>query len=149
MLYLCQKICHCLHSHKILSIKNLIRNNTSHNAIFQVLTTRDTRPSASTKHVYMDLCLQRSLLRTVLMKGFHLLVWTLCVRSVRDTQCGFKLFTRRSAALLFPNLHVQRWCGFRLCPFLRLYRVTVPYSKILYKYTPTLYVVHNEPGVGG
>ncbi len=43
------------------------------------------------------------------MHGFHLLVDALCVRGIRDTQCGFKLFTRRTAARLFPNLHVERW----------------------------------------
>ena len=43
------------------------------------------------------------------MFGFHFLVWFLCVRGVRDTQCGFKLFSRPSAQLLFYNQHVERW----------------------------------------
>lgn len=43
------------------------------------------------------------------MKGFHFLVWFLCVRGVRDTQCGFKLMTRPAARKLFTNLHVERW----------------------------------------
>ena len=30
-------------------------------------------------------------------------------RRVRDTQCGFKLFTRRSGRQLFGLLHLQRW----------------------------------------
>jgi dolichyl-phosphate beta-glucosyltransferase len=51
----------------------------------------------------------RSFLRTFLMIGFHLLVQLLAVRSIRDTQCGFKLFTRAAAAKLFPRLHVERW----------------------------------------
>lgn len=29
---------------------------------------------------------------------------------VRDTQCGFKLFTRRTAAVLASNQRLQRWC---------------------------------------
>jgi dolichyl-phosphate beta-glucosyltransferase len=43
------------------------------------------------------------------MKGFHLLVMILCTRSIQDTQCGFKLFTRDVARTLFANLHLNRW----------------------------------------
>ena len=53
----------------------------------------------------------RTLLRNVLMWGFHTLVTVLGgVRKVRDTQCGFKLFTRSTAAVLFEQMHVERWC---------------------------------------
>ncbi|KAL7300245.1 hypothetical protein TKK_0006884 [Trichogramma kaykai] len=52
---------------------------------------------------------KRSLFRLFLMYGFHFLVWLLCVRSVHDTQCGFKLLTRASARLVFTALHVERW----------------------------------------
>jgi len=52
---------------------------------------------------------QRKWYRNVLMHGFHIAVDLICVRGIRDTQCGFKLFTRRTAAVLFPNLHVERW----------------------------------------
>ncbi|GFN97983.1 dolichyl-phosphate beta-glucosyltransferase [Plakobranchus ocellatus] len=52
---------------------------------------------------------RRSLFRTVLMIGFHFVVWFFCVRGIRDTQCGFKLLTRGAALLLFRNLHVERW----------------------------------------
>lgn len=40
---------------------------------------------------------------------FLLLVNTLCVRGVRDTQCGFKLFTRATALELFLFMHIERW----------------------------------------
>lgn len=43
------------------------------------------------------------------MHGFHLLVWLFAVRRIRDTQCGFKLFTRSSARTLFALMHVERW----------------------------------------
>lgn len=52
---------------------------------------------------------QRSFLRNILMKGFHFIVWFTGVRSIRDTQCGFKLFTRKTAYRLFSSIHVQRW----------------------------------------
>jgi len=63
----------------------------------------------SRAHLEEESIAQRSVFRTFLMKGFHLIVWLLCVRSVRDSQCGFKLFTRPAALLIFSNLHVERW----------------------------------------
>ena len=54
---------------------------------------------------------KRSLLRNILMWGFHFLVsFVGGIRGIRDTQCGFKLFTRSTAKTLFGNLHVERWC---------------------------------------
>ena len=43
------------------------------------------------------------------MYGFHFLVWLFCVKGIRDTQCGFKLFTRSAAFKAFSNLHIERW----------------------------------------
>lgn len=40
----------------------------------------------------------RSLARTFLMICFHLIVYIFTVKTVRDTQCGFKLFTRGAAS---------------------------------------------------
>jgi dolichyl-phosphate beta-glucosyltransferase len=51
----------------------------------------------------------RAFYRTVLMHGFHFLVTILCTNQIKDTQCGFKLFTRDTAQLLFSNLHLERW----------------------------------------
>jgi len=31
------------------------------------------------------------------------------IRNIKDTQCGFKLFTRKSGRLLFANVHLERW----------------------------------------
>ncbi|KAL6742534.1 hypothetical protein Aduo_015677 [Ancylostoma duodenale] len=63
----------------------------------------------SRAHLEAEAVATRSFLRTILMHGFHLLVWLFSSRTVRDTQCGFKLFTRASAARVFPVLHVERW----------------------------------------
>lgn len=41
---------------------------------------------------------ERSFFRTILMVGFHLLVRIFAVATIRDTQCGFKLFTRAAVA---------------------------------------------------
>lgn len=63
----------------------------------------------SRAHLEEESIAQRSIIRTFLMYGFHFLVWFLCVHGIRDTQCGFKLFTRSAARLLFCNLHIHRW----------------------------------------
>lgn len=43
------------------------------------------------------------------MYGFHLIVYILCVRGIKDTQCGFKMLTRSAAATLFQLMHIERW----------------------------------------
>ena len=55
----------------------------------------------SRSHLEKESIADRSLLRTILMLGFHMLVYTFGVKSVKDTQCGFKLFSRRVARLCF------------------------------------------------
>ncbi|XP_041864969.1 dolichyl-phosphate beta-glucosyltransferase [Melanotaenia boesemani] len=63
----------------------------------------------SRAHLEKESVAQRSVFRTFLMFGFHFLVWFFCVRGIRDTQCGFKLFTREAALKTFSSLHVERW----------------------------------------
>uniref|UniRef100_A0A3B4B0F5 Dolichyl-phosphate beta-glucosyltransferase n=1 Tax=Periophthalmus magnuspinnatus TaxID=409849 RepID=A0A3B4B0F5_9GOBI len=62
----------------------------------------------SRAHLEKESVAQRSLFRTFLMLGFHFLVWFFCVRGIKDTQCGFKLFTREAAVKTFSCLHVER-----------------------------------------
>ena len=53
---------------------------------------------------------RRSMIRNILMRGFHAVVQIVGgVEGVRDTQCGFKLFRRREALVLFKQLHLERW----------------------------------------
>ena len=57
---------------------------------------------------------ERSIPRSCLMHMFHFCVaFTFCIThrptSVRDTQCGFKLFTREAALRTFSNIHLERW----------------------------------------
>ncbi|XP_015904227.1 dolichyl-phosphate beta-glucosyltransferase [Parasteatoda tepidariorum] len=63
----------------------------------------------SRAHLEKEAIASRSFFRTILMYGFHFLVWLFAVRSVRDTQCGFKMFTREAGIILFAILHVERW----------------------------------------
>ncbi|KAK9473752.1 nucleotide-diphospho-sugar transferase [Dipodascopsis tothii] len=52
---------------------------------------------------------KRSYVRNFMMHGFHSFLYVFGIRSVRDTQCGFKLFTRKAAVQIFPNMHNEGW----------------------------------------
>jgi len=58
----------------------------------------------SRAHMEKDSVAQRKCHRTVLMYGFHFFVYALFQSHIRDTQCGFKLFTR----------DVARWVSTRV-----------------------------------
>ena len=65
----------------------------------------------SRKHLQSDAVATRKWYRNVLMYGFHFLVSSLTgISHIKDTQCGFKLFTRPTAQYLFVNQHLRRWC---------------------------------------
>jgi dolichyl-phosphate beta-glucosyltransferase len=63
----------------------------------------------SRAHLQEGSVAQRAFYRTVLMKGMHLCVRLLCTSQIKDTQCGFKLFTRPTADALFSQMHLDRW----------------------------------------
>ncbi|KAI4181502.1 MAG: hypothetical protein LQ346_006768 [Caloplaca aetnensis] len=55
---------------------------------------------------------KRSFLRNLLMHSFHLLLWILTPRAtaaIRDTQCGFKLFSRPALPYIIPYMHSESW----------------------------------------
>ncbi|KFB47700.1 AGAP008315-PA-like protein [Anopheles sinensis] len=70
---------------------------------------RDALAIGSRAHLEQEATAKRTFFRTILMHGFHFLVWTFAVKRVRDTQCGFKLVTRSAARKLFQVMHVERW----------------------------------------
>lgn len=43
------------------------------------------------------------------MYGLHTILRIVGVRHIRDTQCGFKLFTRCAAQKIFPAQHLTTW----------------------------------------
>lgn len=56
--------------------------------------------------------LQRSALRNFLMRSFHLVLTILtppATSRIRDTQCGFKLFTRAALPHIVPYMHAEGW----------------------------------------
>jgi dolichyl-phosphate beta-glucosyltransferase len=63
----------------------------------------------SRAHLQDEAVANRSFFRNLLMYGFHMIVYVLCVRGIRDTQCGFKMCTRSAVRDVFSNLHIERW----------------------------------------
>ncbi|KAJ3669625.1 hypothetical protein LUZ60_011575 [Juncus effusus] len=75
-------------------------------------TTDDVKIAVfgSRAHLEKQALSTRKWYRNFLMKGFHLVVLLTAGPGIRDTQCGFKMFTRSAARKLFPNLRLKRWC---------------------------------------
>ncbi|KAM0787657.1 hypothetical protein ACM66B_003721 [Microbotryomycetes sp. NB124-2] len=59
--------------------------------------------------VRTEAVVKRSFLRNLLMRGFHSYLFVLGIRTIRDTQCGFKLCTRASARAIYPLMHSSGW----------------------------------------
>jgi len=63
----------------------------------------------SRHHLRDQALAKRSWYRSVLMLGFHCIVWILVGGPIKDTQCGFKLFRAQAAKHVFASLHLYRW----------------------------------------
>ncbi len=59
--------------------------------------------------INVDGIVKRPLYRKIPMLIFRLLSSILCNSEIQDTQCGFKLYTRDAAKLIFRGLHLERW----------------------------------------
>ncbi|KAJ7673123.1 glycosyltransferase family 2 protein [Mycena polygramma] len=59
--------------------------------------------------VKTEAVVKRSLLRNILMYGLHTILRIVGVGHIRDTQCGFKLFSRAAAQQIFPAQHLPTW----------------------------------------
>jgi hypothetical protein len=49
------------------------------------------------------------LLRRIFGRAFNLALRMVLGLRYKDTQCGFKAFTRRAAVAVFPLQHIERW----------------------------------------
>ncbi|MGH9676205.1 MAG: dolichyl-phosphate beta-glucosyltransferase, partial [Candidatus Acidiferrum sp.] len=61
---------------------------------------------------WLDVKLQRQrqpLYRQLLGRVFNLALRSVLLLKQKDTQCGFKAFTRRGAAIIFQNQRIERW----------------------------------------
>lgn len=59
--------------------------------------------------VKTDAVVRRSFIRNFLMYGLHTLLYLFGIRTIGDTQCGFKMFTRSAAKEIFPYMHNEGW----------------------------------------
>lgn len=88
----------------------------------------------SRSHLAAESIARRSFFRTILMYGFHMGVRLLTVRTVKDTQCGFKLMPRRIAHILFTHSHIERW-AFDVEILLLAERLKIPIGEIPVRWT--------------
>ncbi|KUK79918.1 MAG: Glycosyl transferase family 2 [Microgenomates bacterium 39_7] len=63
--------------------------------------------------------------RHLMGRGFNFLVRTLAVPGIRDTQCGFKLFSKDATLSLFPHLYIYAPGSERSDPFTGAFDVEV------------------------
>ena len=59
--------------------------------------------------VSTDAVVKRSPIRNLLMHGFHTFIRLLGVSHIKDTQCGFKLFSRQACEKIFTRVHIERY----------------------------------------
>lgn len=85
-------------------------SSTTNNKSSQGLKDLSAVVFGSRAHLEKQALSSRKWYRNFLMKGFHLCVVLVAGRGVRDTQCGFKMFTRAAARKLFVNMRLKRWC---------------------------------------
>lgn len=65
----------------------------------------------SRAHLQQKAEAERTLFRNFLMWGFHFVVKYIGnVHGIKDTQCGFKLFTRSAVQKTFLFQRIRRWC---------------------------------------
>ena len=63
------------------------------------------------------------------MYGLHTVLRIVGVGHIRDTQCGFKLFSRAAARALFPRLHLGTWI-FDVELLLRAKTLRIPVAEV-------------------
>jgi len=56
-----------------------------------------------------EIVIKQPFLRSILGKGFPLLVRMLVVRGIKDTQCGFKLFRKKCITQIFEKQTLDKW----------------------------------------
>lgn len=59
--------------------------------------------------VKTDAVVKRSFIRNFLMYCLHALVYVFGIRTIGDTQCGFKMYTRSAILQIFPYMHTEGW----------------------------------------
>ncbi|KAG1365779.1 dolichyl-phosphate beta-glucosyltransferase [Cocos nucifera] len=90
--------------------KELNSSAATPNGLSLKLSDIEVAAFGSRAHLEKQALATRKWYRNFLMKGFHLVVLLTAGPGIRDTQCGFKMFTRAAARKLFTNIRLKRWC---------------------------------------
>ncbi len=90
--------------------------------------------AGSRNHEEEDLVKGRFNYRMFLSKCSNFIVQTLIGVKLKDTQCGFKLFTNKSAKAIFRALHIRRW-AFDVELFVIADYADIPYCEVPISYT--------------
>ncbi|KAJ3377707.1 dolichyl-phosphate beta-glucosyltransferase [Lobulomyces angularis] len=59
--------------------------------------------------VNSEAVIKRSLIRNFLMHSFHKIIYIFGIKNIQDTQCGFKLLTRKSGKKIFSKMNLEGW----------------------------------------
>lgn len=59
--------------------------------------------------VHTAAVVQRSFIRNLLMYTFHFYLSAMGISTIKDTQCGFKLFSREAAVAVFSGMYTEGW----------------------------------------
>lgn len=94
----------------LMTIAGLSRERNIGPDLYLTAAEKSALVVGSRSHLQSKATAQRTFWRNLLMHGFHALVYLVSFTDVRDTQCGFKLFTRKAVHQIFPHLKIRRWC---------------------------------------
>uniref|UniRef100_A0A6N2LPK9 dolichyl-phosphate beta-glucosyltransferase n=1 Tax=Salix viminalis TaxID=40686 RepID=A0A6N2LPK9_SALVM len=93
--------------HAVASKEFRVGESTSSDSSFRI-SDIPLAAFGSRAHLEEQALATRKWYRNFLMKGFHLVVLLTAGSGIRDTQCGFKMFTRAAARKLFTNIRLKR-----------------------------------------
>jgi len=78
---------------------------------------------------------ERTLARRIVSEGFRYYVQIVAgVTGIKDTQCGFKLFSRAAAQIVFPGQHLERW-AFDVEILYRAQLANIPIQEVAVQWT--------------
>ncbi len=76
----------------------------------KISTNKEGIVIGSRNHLVEKVVSERAWYSNILMHVNNFIVQKLVgIKNIKDTQCGFKLFNRKSMISIFRNMHLNRW----------------------------------------
>jgi len=80
------------------------------NKLNKITTNENGMAIGSRNHLVEKVVSERVWYRNILMHGNNFIVrYFVGIKEIKDTQCGFKLFQRKTMRNIFRNMHLNRW----------------------------------------